>query len=342
MPIQLFDVPATQEEPRRSGAFTKIGRILTATSLGLQGKDPSVVFDDIDKPAIDPLKQFRTGIDTVNALAAAGRREEAQQLMDRILPPSISQETADIRAQAVPGLAAPEAEPLPEKATAAQQAQVLDGDFITRPTGQTITQKGLGETIKTEFDVERTAEAEGERQADIQKAKDIEKINVKKEALAKDLDDFFAVDDVIDRSEGGFISRMLTGGSTMLASMDQSTAEGAAAATHNAIRKRLRVSLVRAAGDVGNINIVEQKAAEQIIPGFFDSKKTAAIKRAFLQEFSKAVDSKEESVVRKVIQEFMGTEAYKPLKFGSEEEVEKAKLPAGTIIEINGRRARIK
>ncbi|MBM3701733.1 MAG: hypothetical protein FJW63_01870 [Actinobacteria bacterium] len=149
-----------------------------------------------------------------------------------------------------------------------------------------------------------TAETE-----ELKRKKEVE-FDVKKQQLAKDLDSFFSVDDLIDRAEGGFWETRKAGLSSKIRALSQEGIKGYAARTHDAVTKRLRVQLVRAAGDVGNINIVEQQAAEQMVPGFFDSKGSAEIKRAFLKEVTKAINSNDANGVRVVIQKFMETEAY--------------------------------
>jgi len=79
--------------------------------------------------------------------------------------------------------------------------------------------------------------------------------------------------------------------------------KGTAARVHDAVVKRLRVQLVRAAGDVGNINIVEQQAAEKLIPGFYDSASAAMTKRAYLQDIAKAINDNSPSEVKRVLDE---------------------------------------
>lgn len=169
--------------------------------------------------------------------------------------------------------------------------------------------------------------------------KDTAQANLKRKVLRKDLAEFTELDSLIDRSEGGFFDRMVKGGKTKLSSLDQGTIEGAAASAHDSVRKRLRVTLVRAAGDVGNINVVEQKAAEQLIPGPFDSQKTAEIKNALLKDYSRAIDDGSETEVRRVIQKYMNTGAYEPMEFKTEAQVKRAKLNTGTVFLLNGRKA---
>jgi len=67
------------------------------------------------------------------------------------------------------------------------------------------------------------------------------------------------------------------------------------------------VQLVRAAGDVGNINIVEQKAAEMMIPTQWDTAETATLKRAYLQELGRAINNNDANYLKDVIGKFMGT-----------------------------------
>jgi hypothetical protein len=184
-------------------------------------------------------------------------------------------------------------------------------------------------------------------------------MDVKKLQLREDLDTFFAVDDLIDRARGGLLDTRGAAFNTWWKSVDQPIdpntglpdPKGAAAATHAAASKRLRVQLVRAAGDVGNINIVEQEAAEKLIPRWDDSETTAKLKRAYLKQVSKAIGSGDENEVKKVLREIgIGYSAKTPSglptqskgstpSFASEEEAEASGYKGDAI--ISGRRARI-
>lgn len=132
--------------------------------------------------------------------------------------------------------------------------------------------------------------------------------DVKKEQLKKDLESFFAVDDLIDRAKGGFLETRGAGLTSQYRAIAQPVTKegkpdikGTAARVHDAAVKRLRVQLVRAAGDVGNINIVEQEAAEKLIPSFYDSESAAELKRAYLTEISSAINSDNPNAVKAVL-----------------------------------------
>ena len=137
----------------------------------------------------------------------------------------------------------------------------------------------------------------------------IMEFDVKKEQLKKDLNSFFAIDKQIDRAKGGFWATRGAGLQSQYRAVaqpinpvtGQPDIKGTAARVHDAARKRLRVQLVRAAGDVGNINIVEQEAAEKLIPAFYDSQSSAELKNAYLQEISNAIDSNNPSAVKEVL-----------------------------------------
>lgn len=140
------------------------------------------------------------------------------------------------------------------------------------------------------------------------KQEKVMEFDVKKEQLKKDLESFFAVDDLIDRAKGGFIATRGAGLTSQYRAIAQPVTEegkpdikGTAARVHDAAVKRLRVQLVRAAGDVGNINIVEQTAAEKLIPGFYDSQSAAQLKRAYLIEISKAINNKDGNTVKAIL-----------------------------------------
>jgi len=144
-----------------------------------------------------------------------------------------------------------------------------------------------------------------------QKQKDIEVQNVKREIYQKDLSNFFAVDDVLQQARGQGLGRLTAGGKMTWEGFTQKSPLGQAVASHEAARKRLRVQLVRAAGDVGNINIVEQKAAEMMIPTQWDAADTATLKRAYLQELGRAINNNDGNALKDVIVKFMGTPIWK-------------------------------
>ncbi len=196
--------------------------------------------------------------------------------------------------------------------------------FTGKPTQRGLQQKARNDVLLDGLKV-------GERK--------IVEANIKKKDLAQELENFFLVDDQIARGTG-FVDRIQKGLSTVGASLDQSTVEGFAAATHEGAVKRLRVKLVRAAGDVGNLNIVEQEAAEKIVPSKFDSAGTAELKRAFLREAAKAIKSiddvtERESEIKKVLNKFAKSEAFKGPK-GKEADKLTGKSDAQTELdEIN-------
>lgn len=136
---------------------------------------------------------------------------------------------------------------------------------------------------------------------EIKKAQMTEELNVKRQQYKKDLDNFLAIDDILQEARGEGIRRFGAGFKMSLKGVSQKGKLGQAVGAYDAVSKRLRVQLVRAAGDVGNINIVEQEAAEKLIPAKSDSKQTASIKRAYLTEISKAIDSQDPSLVKAVL-----------------------------------------
>ena len=146
--------------------------------------------------------------------------------------------------------------------------------------------------------------------AEVQREKDIGTQDVKRKTYSKDLESFMVLDDIVHESRGDGSKRFVSGAKMAYEGFMQDTTLGKAYAAHDAAKKRLRVQLVRAAGDVGNINIVEQKAAEMLIPNGIDSKDTASIKRAYLQQIGKAINNNDENLVKEAINGFMDTPAY--------------------------------
>jgi hypothetical protein len=143
-----------------------------------------------------------------------------------------------------------------------------------------------------------------------QQQKDIGVLDVKRKTYTKDLESFFAVDDVLQEARGKGLGRIEAGGKMVWEGFKQDSTLGRAVAVHDAARKRLRVQLVRAAGDVGNINIVEQKAAEMLIPTQWDDAQTAELKRAYLLQIGKAIGDNDGNAVKETLSSFMGTPVY--------------------------------
>lgn len=211
----------------------------------------------------------------------------------------------------------------------ARQASGLDGvESRINSNTQTIGNESNNFNDVMNKPMKSKADLEGEAAM----SKKLNERNLNRAELSKELNDFFLVDDQIKRTDEGFVGRIMQGVGSTAAGLDQSTAEGFSIATHDALKKRLRVRLVRAAGDVGNINIVEQTAAEQIIPGKWDSKGTAKLKRAFLKKASEALSSKEgpelESEIKTILNDFAKTKA-----FEGPQGKEADKVTGGTIKE---------
>jgi hypothetical protein len=135
-----------------------------------------------------------------------------------------------------------------------------------------------------------------------QKAKQETDMGFKREVFGADLKNFLEVDTAIKRGKGG-LERFTQGAETLGRRFAQfeGDEQGRAAALHDSASKRLRVQLVRAAGDVGNINIVEQEAAEMLIPKIFDSEQVAQAKRIYLKELGKAIESMDPQKIRQAL-----------------------------------------
>jgi len=221
------------------------------------------------------------------------------------------------------------------------QLQLPDGLRLAQerlPAGGSLSQGGVTATIPPSPEIERQkADLEVETSAKRTTATKTAERDLSKKELNKELEDFFLVDDIIPRTEGGLIDRIIQGTTNVTTGLNQNTPEGFAIATHDGIRKRLRVRLVRAAGDVGNINIVEQQAAEQIIPTKWDSKGTAELKRAFLREATKALNSNEPSEVKNVLARFAESEVFVGPK-GKDAEKFKKKYEVGEIVNFSGKK----
>jgi hypothetical protein len=193
------------------------------------------------------------------------------------------------------------------------QSQLPDGMKQLQeeyPMGVKATQGGVSIDVPSLVLEEKKAKLEVETAAKKTTATKTAERDLAKKELNKEIEDFFLVDNLVPRTDGGFLDRIIQGSTNVATGMNQSSSEGFALATHDGIRKRLRVRLVRAAGDVGNINIVEQQAAEQIIPTKWDSKGTAELKKAYLREATKALNDNNPSEVKKILARFAETEAF--------------------------------
>lgn len=126
-----------------------------------------------------------------------------------------------------------------------------------------------------------------------------DKISGKKADLSNELNIFFELESRVPRASGA--GRFGQGFKNVASGFTQSGESGPAIASYDGAIKRLRVKLVRAAGDVGNIAVPEQEAAEKIIPTKWDSAEVATIKRAYLKELSRALESKNTDELRKVL-----------------------------------------
>ena len=169
----------------------------------------------------------------------------------------------------------------------------------------TIFGKILGQTPESKI-AQELAKSIEQKRIDLSYAKEKSKqdINIKKQAFSEDLENFLLVDDILQEARGTGLGRFDAGVGMVWEGIKQNSPVGRAVATHDPARKRLRVQLVRAAGDVGNINIVEQKAAEQMIPTQWDDYGVAALKRAYLKDMGRAIGDKSETNVKRIIKEF--------------------------------------
>jgi hypothetical protein len=155
-----------------------------------------------------------------------------------------------------------------------------------------LTEKGLAEqeTVKVE-------------------AKGLAESGLKKEQLRKDLDMYQEIAQLIPTGDGA--NRFVVGVQNFAKGLHSKTPTGFAVGELSALNKRLRVSLVRAAGDVGNINIVEQKAAGELLFKLSDSTGLRKLKTAVLRDLTQAINSEDASAVKELISQFMQSEEFK-------------------------------
>tara|TARA_Y100000310_G_scaffold321001_1_gene378044 strand:- start:102 stop:1085 length:984 start_codon:yes stop_codon:yes gene_type:complete len=180
--------------------------------------------------------------------------------------------------------------------------------------GQNIRLKSVsGDTVS--FESVKSPEALAkEKTAQVVATKTAEK-DVSLKELRDTLDDvYFPVADLLPTKDG--FARWLNAAQLKYKGLKQEDAVGFASAQLQNLNKRLRVTLVRAAGDVGNINIVEQLAAEQLLYNLDDSTGLRSLKKATLLDLSRAVNDRDESAVKNIIRTWMGTKEFQKFQPG--------------------------
>lgn len=177
---------------------------------------------------------------------------------------------------------------------------------ITQATG-----RGSNERYIDPAGMQAEGQIKNDMEVAAQKQKKIDEANIKRQDFTKELGSFFAVDEAIPRGEG--YHRFSEGLKSMASAVGQDNVRGIAVAAHDAASKKLRVSLARLK-DVGNLSETEQKAAEQMIPGIFDSEKLVSLKRAYLKNLGAGIDSESPDLVKQVIDSYMSEGHFKPEK----------------------------
>jgi len=162
-----------------------------------------------------------------------------------------------------------------------------------------------GEQIERDISGEPTTKGiMQQKEAGVQATKSAED-KIKKQQLKNDLNMYFEVADLIPTGEG--FERFKVGIENFAQSITQKTPVGVASSRLKSLNKRLRVTLVRAAGDVGNLNIVEQKAAEELLFKLEDSTQERSLKKAILQDLTKAVKEKDSSKTKILISTWLNS-----------------------------------
>jgi hypothetical protein len=130
--------------------------------------------------------------------------------------------------------------------------------------------------------------------------------NIKREDAMQKLDDFFAVDEIIDdaRAEGGLAETKVAKAKMSLAAWDQNSPLGMAVKQHNALRGNVALSMNRGFGDVGPIREDERKIAMELLPLLDDAKGTASLKRVLIKEMYKSFDDKDQTGFRNVLKKW--------------------------------------
>ena len=159
-------------------------------------------------------------------------------------------------------------------------------------------------TALAPFEVQQVKEAE--------EARKIANQNIARKDFDSELRSFFSVDESIPRGEG--FHRFQQGLRSFGESVGQESVRGIATAAHKSASLKLRTSIARLK-DTGNLNLNEQEAAGQMIPGIFDSEKLVELKRAYLKQLGTAIDSGDRNLVTELIDNWRKSEGYDKEKF---------------------------
>lgn len=261
------------------------------------------------------------------------------------------------------GLTPGQEEAIPEAVEEAPETEITP---VSAPSDRQISQRGeKGQItpfikVKTGIDKygnpEYTTKENPEYSAMQKQQEKISELNVKKVELRKEINNFSILNNQIKRAKGGFIATTGAGLRTKTVGIAQpvdprtgkATQESVAIRNFEGAKNRLRLKLVRAAGDVGNIAIVEQEAQEKLIPNYFDSEEASKGKMNYMYRLTEAVNNEDTEAIKKVLDDagigytdFKGEQIQtgQVKTFTSEQEAEKSGYKGEAI--INGRRARI-
>jgi len=247
-------------------------------------------------------------------------RTQSQQLTDQIMSQAAGQMGLNVspqaRQQALTGQQPGTVQQMGQPSQPSQQQfdiEMQAGPFKLKPR-PTAEQR------------EQALQEEEDRTRRLTRAKEEEKKDIKLEDLRENLEPYFDQVDILEQYAGeGLAGRLLSGGRASVEALGQDTPLGLAASEIMTQNKRLRVILVRAAGDVGNINIVEQKAAEQLLITPWMSKKKIALRKAYLQDIARAKKEGNSSLYKETVKKFMNDKnaGYEGQSYSEMKELEK-------------------
>lgn len=191
----------------------------------------------------------------------------------------------------------------------------------------------LTEATKTPAEKLKTKEQEASATA---RGGALGKQEVATDELNQALNVYFEVANNQPTGEG--LERFTVGMENMIQGIEQKSPAGLATANMNRLNKWLRVKLVRKAGDVGNLNIVEQLAAEQLLFNNFDSTQMRGLKKTFLTAIAEGTNANNPQKIKDAVNQWMKSPGYEKVTptFKSVEEVRKSNVPFGTKVNING------
>lgn len=182
------------------------------------------------------------------------------------------------------------------------QNQLVQNKLLSDALGGTsgggnMVMSGLGPSGPTFTNIQASQQEEAAKV----KARKTAEANFAKGELKKTLSGILAMESTIPRSEEGGLDRFYQGAQNSLSGFLQNSAIGENVNSYQKAVDLVTPKIARAAGDVANIAVAERQFSKGAFPTLSDSKGTATKKRKFLQDFTRAVDSDDNTEIKKLL-----------------------------------------